>query len=281
MIDLSKLKQQVSETQRKSNVDISEARKNWKVPTLKEKDSLVFSLVLKHKHQVEDGSPFVPLISYRLNSKESQYGTQEVYPESSFDETKIDPIEGFLELQKRTAREENDGDDNIPKELWKSLQKHVYRWVPVISTEFPSEYPVKWLRLSTTAFEDLVNQIADWYDPETESLPDFKLTRSSKQSYSISVPNSKETCMEKVDSKLLEDALENLPALDEGIVYVTKDEDKIQKMLKENYEIVMDSIQDEGELDYGSDTPKQTARQDTRSESDNNKLNSFFDGGDD
>lgn len=109
--------------------------------------------------------------------------------------------------------------------------------------------------MTATVFEDLVNLISEWYDEETGIIPDIKLTRSTVNSYSVSPTKAKgdDRCIKKVDQGLLQDALDNLPALDDGVIFVHKDPEKLQKMLRDNFDICMKDVEDEGEISYGSD----------------------------
>ena len=249
MINLDALNKQFETVEPKKSIGSKEADK-FLIKSLPEGSEIAFSLVESHPHQVESGSPFIFVSEYFLKTKKTSYGQTRVLPKSSFDETLIDPIATFLANVKEMYASKNDGDNTIPKELYKTLMPRAYAYVPVVVKNQENQ-GVKWLKMSTKTFKSLTDLITKWYDFEAGKGADFELKRVDATSYTVSpTPGSSKRAIEVIDKGILESSLENLPAL-EDLLYVNSEE-QVDAALQENLQLVLAEIGDESEVDYGS-----------------------------
>ena len=138
MLNLDALNKQLESTKPTSSGS-SEELKKWMITSLKEGSEITFSLVESHAHIVDEGSPFVSVVEYSLKSKKSSFGFTKILPKSSFDETLSDPVAGFLQILKDMYAKKNDGDNRIPKELYKTLMPRLYWYVPVVIKQRENE----------------------------------------------------------------------------------------------------------------------------------------------
>lgn len=249
-MNLDALQKQVQNVKGGGNSKSAEDRKRWQVPTLQVGEEMTFSLVENHKHAVLDGSPFVPVKQYRFKSKSSKFGSNSIVHESAFDESLIDPVSTYLEKLKEKYAEKNNGDNTIPKELYRTLMPTTYLYVPVVVRQKENE-GVKWLKLSPTSFESIKTIISKWYNFDTGKRVDFEMSRPSSTSYNFGPSSSEQRAIQIIDKGILESSLEELPSL-QDILYVINNEDTI-KAVKENVEIISQELGDESEVSYGGE----------------------------
>lgn len=265
-MNLDVLKQQIKKSKEKSGGSgssdkLKSMRETWTVPKLKaDGESVTFSIVENHKHEVEDDFPFVSVPMYSMFDKDSsmlvdkelQAGRNMVVPNSSFDPMEVDPIKAYLDMARKKDIE-NGGNGMIDKNLYKSLNPIVYTYVPVVVKNQENQ-GVKWLRLSPSVYKTLTEDILmDCVDENGKINSDFKLKRQSSTSYAI-IPVGGNRAIDQIDSGILESTKEDLPALKE--IHYVHNQDQIKKALRDNAEAIFGS-DDDG--DNGQDyTPGNT-----------------------